>query len=187
MDHYLEIRLLPDPEFQPTVLMSALYSKLHRALVQLENPGLGVSFPDIEQACPTLGKRLRLHGKHENLQRLMALNWLTGMRDHTSVGELTPTPDNVDYRVVRRVQAKSNPERLRRRLAKRRGISLEEAQKLIPDSYTKQLTLPFVTIRSQSTGQTFRLFIDHLPPQSAPVPGKFSHYGLSPTATVPWF
>ena len=33
MDHYLDIRLLPDPEFPAPLLMNALFTKLHRALV----------------------------------------------------------------------------------------------------------------------------------------------------------
>ncbi len=32
MDHYLEIRVLPDPEFSSEMLMAALFAKLHRAL-----------------------------------------------------------------------------------------------------------------------------------------------------------
>jgi CRISPR-associated endonuclease Csy4 len=32
MDHYLEIRVLPDPEFSEEMLMAALVAKLHRAL-----------------------------------------------------------------------------------------------------------------------------------------------------------
>ena len=31
MDHYLEIRVLPDPEFSEEMLMAALMAKLHRA------------------------------------------------------------------------------------------------------------------------------------------------------------
>ena len=34
MDHYIEIRVLPDPEFSEEMLMSALVAKLHRALGQ---------------------------------------------------------------------------------------------------------------------------------------------------------
>ena len=187
MDHYIDIKLRPDPEFVPTMLMNALYSKLHRVLVQLDNRGLGVSFPDVEQARPTLGECLRLHSNADNLQQLMAINWLSSMRDHITVSELTPTSNNVSYRVVRRVQSKSSPERLRRRLVKRKGISIEEAQRLIPDSAAKHLTLPFVCIRSQSTGETFRLFIEHMPPQPTQAQGEFSYYGLSPIATIPWF
>ena len=167
--------------------MSALFSKSHRALVELDSNSIGISFPDVEQMRPSLGARLRLHGAHENLQRLMELNWLAGMRDHITVDEIVPIPSSSQYRVVRRVQAKSSPERLRRRLVKRRGISMEEARKLITDLETKHLNLPFISIRSQSTGQTFHLFIEHKPLKTVQVSGEFSHYGLSAIATVPWF
>ncbi|RLJ19251.1 type I-F CRISPR-associated endoribonuclease Cas6/Csy4 [bacterium endosymbiont of Escarpia laminata] len=187
MDHYLEIRLLPDPEFVPSVLMNALFAKLHRALAELKSNAIGLSFPDMRQESPAIGNRLRLHGKSDDLQRLMALNWLMGMRDHITLTEPSPVPENVGHRTVRRVQAKSNPERLRRRLMKRKGITEEEARRAIPDSAAKQLKLPFVTIKSQSTGQGFRLFIDHKTIQSESIAGEFSCYGLSPTATVPWF
>ncbi len=33
MNHYLDLHLLPDPEFSAAQLMSALFAKLHRALV----------------------------------------------------------------------------------------------------------------------------------------------------------
>lgn len=32
MDHYLDLRVLPDPEFNTEMLMAALFAKLHRAL-----------------------------------------------------------------------------------------------------------------------------------------------------------
>lgn len=187
MDHYLEIRLLPDPEFVPTVLMNALFAKLHRALVELESRAIGISFPDVQSEPPAPGGRLRLHGTSDELQRLMALNWLTGMCDHITINQPTLVPAKVSYRSVRRVQAKSNPERLRRRLMKRKGITEDEARRAIPDSVAEQLKLPFVTIKSRSTGQEFRLFFDHQPVQSELKEGEFSRYGLSPTATVPWF
>lgn len=187
MDHYLEIRLLPDPEFTPTVLMNALFTKLHRALVELKSKTIGLSFPDVQQDKPALGGRLRLHGKMGDLQHLMTLNWLTGMRDHITTSGPNPVPENTDYRIVRRVQAKSNPERLRRRLMKRKGITEEEARITIPDSAAKRLKLPFVTIKSQSTEQVFRLFIDHHPIASEGLNGEFSCYGLSSSTAVPWF
>lgn len=187
MEHYLTIRLLPDPEFATPVLMSALFCKLHRALVQQDSRTIGVSFPDMRQKGPSLGGRLRLHGNFADLQQLMAQDWLTSMRDHAAVGQIAPVPEDTLYRVVRRVQAKSNPERLRRRLVQRKSITEEEACQFIPDSVAEKLDLPYVTIRSQSTGQFFRLFIKHLPTQVMPVKGEFSAYGLSPVATIPWF
>ena len=187
MDHYYDIRLLPDPEFVPTLLMNALFGKLHRALVELDSRSIGVSFPDTLPERPTLGERLRLHGSVRDLDGLMARGWLTGMRDHIDVGDMTAVPDYARHRIVRRVQAKSNPERLRRRTIRRRGVSEEEARRLVPDSAAERLNLPFVSLRSQSTGQTFRLFVEHRPLQAEPVPGEFSSYGLSSVATVPWF
>jgi CRISPR-associated endonuclease Csy4 len=32
VDHFLDIRVLPDPEFGEEMLMAALFAKLHRAL-----------------------------------------------------------------------------------------------------------------------------------------------------------
>lgn len=39
MDHYIDILLLPDPEFPASMLMGALYNKLHKALVVLDSRG----------------------------------------------------------------------------------------------------------------------------------------------------
>ncbi|RUQ31347.1 MAG: type I-F CRISPR-associated endoribonuclease Cas6/Csy4 [Candidatus Competibacteraceae bacterium] len=187
MDAYLEIRLLPDPEFMPTLLMNALFNKLHRGLVEQGGNNIGVSFPDVGKKSRSLGERLRLHGSRTNLAELMALNWMMGMRDHSVVGTVMEVPAHAKPRVVRRVQAKSNPERQRRRLIARKGVSLEQAIQAIPDDAMELLKLPYLILTSQSTGQQFRLFVDHLAIQEQTVVGAFSAYGLSPTATVPWF
>lgn len=187
MDHYLDIRLLPDPEFPPTMLMNALFAKLHRALVDVDNTGIGISFPDHALEPPRLGERLRLHGEARELTELMGRDWLRGMRDHVELHEPAAIPSGALHRAVRRVQAKSSPERLRRRLIKRKGIAPDTAIRTIPDQVAERLDLPYVTLQSRSSGQTFRLFIAHDPPQQAPIPGAFGHYGLSRGATVPWF
>jgi CRISPR-associated endonuclease Csy4 len=70
---------------------------------------------------------------------------------------------------------------------KRKGISVEEARQAIPDSVSKRSDLPFVMMKSGSSGHGFYLFIEHLAPQETSVAGEFSRYGLSTTATVPWF
>jgi len=185
MDHYINIRIRPDPEFPPTILMNALYAKLHRALVDLDSDEIGVSFP--EHTVKRLGERLRLHGASDALNQLMDLSWLSGMHDHIELSSITHVPANTKYRCVRRVQAKSSSERLRRRLMRRKGLDAQEARLRIPDSAANYLNLPFVTLNSQSTGQHFRLFIQHQELQTEPVWGRFSAYGLSPTATVAWF
>lgn len=187
MDAYLEIRLLPDPEFAPTTLMNALFSKLHRGLVAHGGRNIGVSFPDVEKNGRSLGERLRLHGRRVDLEKLMAAHWLMGMRDHATASEIAAVPAHARQRVVRRVQAKSSPERERRRLIARKGISAEQAIQAISDSAAEQLNLPYLVLTSQSTAQQFRLFVEHLAVQEQAAHGEFSAYGLSPTATVPWF
>lgn len=188
IDHYLDLVLLPDPEFAPQQLMDALYAKLHRALVGLGAEGIGVSFPGLDESTCRLGNRLRLHGAAGDLDALMKTPWLTGMRDHLRVGEMAAVPmKRVLHRNVRRIQVDSSPERLRRRLMRRLPLDAAAAHERIPDSAAERLRLPGVNLRSRSTGQQFRLFVAHGPLQDDPVPGKFNAYGLSPRATVPWF
>ena len=201
MDHYVDIRLQPDAEFAPAMLMAALFTKLHKALAAGAHQDIGVSFPQMEVGdAPSartsrigahpryaLGQVLRLHGTSLTLHKLLSTDWLTGMRDHVACGAVLVVPTVARHRVVSRVQAKSSPERLRRRQMRRHGLTAEQAQERIPDSAAEALNLPFLTLRSQSTGQTFRLFIRMGPEQATAVPGDFGAYGLSPQTTVPWF
>lgn len=187
MDHYIDIHLLPDPEFPPNLLMNALFAKLHRGLVENGKNRIGVSFPQHDNKRPTLGSLLRLHGQATDLEGLMSNNWLAGMRDHASVNDPKPIPTVTAYRRVYRVQAKSNPERLRRRYARRHQTNMETARKAIPDDSAEYLQLPYITLTSHSTGQRFRLFIAHGSITSTATQGTFSHYGLSRDGTIPWF
>lgn len=185
--HYIDITLLPDPEFSSAHLLNALFSKLHRALVQLRADSVGVSFPGLSPRGTHLGATLRLHGSEHALQALQALPWLQGMRDHVAASNPIPVPDGAHHRVVRRVQAHSSPDRLRRRQMRRHGYDEAEAQRRIPDHAAQRLDLPYVSLQSASTHQIFRLFIEHGPLRSTLSPGTFSAYGLSSEATVPWF
>lgn len=187
MDHFIDITLLPDPEFPATTLMNALFSKLHRGLVDHGGRDIGVSFPEVAQDKRALGKRLRLHGSKDSLERLMRIRWTQGMHDHVAIAPVMPVASETLHCVVRRVQAKSSPERLRRRLMARKSINAEAARAAIPDAAAKLLDLPYVEIASRTTSQRFKLFIEHLEPNSAPVRGEFGSYGLATDATVPWF
>lgn len=185
MDWYMELRILPDPEFAETLLMNALFAKLHRALSETGRGEIGVSFPHADK---NLGKWLRLHGSKEALERLKALNWLAGMSDHVSVfGPLTVPEKECKYRTVQRVQAKSSAERLYRRSVRNGLLSAQEAEKKSTVTKGQELKLPYVRLRSTSTGQQFLLFIKQGKLIDKPQPGNFSDYGLSSTATVPWF
>lgn len=183
MDHYIELTVLPDPEFQEAMLMNALFAKLHRALGQSGNGAIGVSFPKLGK---TLGDTIRLHGNAGALDRLMTTNWLKGLRDYCRCGAINAVPGSVKYRIVRRVQAKSAHNKRQRSIAKG-WLTPEEALKRIPNSQQKPLKLPFLQIKSLSNGNPMRVYIEHGPLQDSPTEGVFSSYGLSSAATIPWF
>lgn len=183
MDHYLDIRVLPDPEFSQSDLLNALFSKLHRQLGQKAQGRVGVSFPRFEKR---LGDLLRLHGNQRSLDMLLADNWLQGLKDYTQISTIQPVPEQVQYRTVGRVQAKSAHNKRQRSIAKG-WLSAEEAWQRIPQGQQKRLTLPFVQLRSLSNGNMLRVYIEHGPLLEQPKEGVFSAYGLSRTATIPWF
>ena len=188
MDHYLDIMLLPDPEFSQNHLMDALFAKLHRALVAAGCGDVGISFPQVREQGTGLGTVLRVHGRASRLSELTAVNWLTGMLDHTTMSAVKGVPPScASFRVVSRLQAKSSPARERRRLMRRKGLTEEQAMAKIPDNCAEVLHLPYVQMRSQSTGERFLVFVRHGPIYAAPAEGLFSAYGLSPTGTIPWF
>ncbi len=187
MDRYIDLKLRPDPEFPQTLLMNALLAKLHRALHDLRRSDIGISFPEVGQNARNLGAHLRVHGNAQALSGLLALDWLVGMRDHVEATDALVVPEGVKHRAVSRVQVDSSPERARRRLIKRHGISEEESRERIPDSAGKRCDLPFATLRSKGNGEVFRLFVRQGPLLDQAQQGAFSGYGLSGTATVPWF
>ncbi|EPB4364767.1 type I-F CRISPR-associated endoribonuclease Cas6/Csy4 [Enterobacter hormaechei] len=184
MDHYIEIRVLPDPEFSEEMLMAALMAKLHRALGQRGKGDIGVSFP-AHGIKP--GAVLRLHGEHQALSELESLAWRKGLSDYCLYSAVKAVPEVHHWRCVSRVQVKSSAPRLMRRSVKKGWITEEEAQQRIRTMEEARTDLPWLNLRSLSTGQSFRLFIRHGELLSAPVVGMFSTYGLSATATVPWF
>lgn len=189
MDHYIDIRLRTDPDFAPPMLMGALYNKLHRALFDLQTTEVGVSFPGHKHGvrARTLGDHLRLHGSRARLEQLMGADWLTGMRDHTQVSELLAAPANAQHINVARKQFNTGSESRAKRYAKRHNIAEDEARQIYAKLAERRIELPFVQINSRSTQQRFCLFIEHSKPQASPVAGAFNHYGVSSSATVPWF
>ncbi|WP_312584650.1 type I-F CRISPR-associated endoribonuclease Cas6/Csy4 [Atlantibacter sp.] len=184
MDHYLEIHVLPDPEFSEEMLMAALVAKLHRALGSRGKGDIGISFPSFGLKP---GPRLRVHGTQSALKELESMAWRKGLHDYCLCTELMPVLEIKGWRCVSRVQVKSNPQRLLRRSVRKGWLTEEEARQrslMITEQFSD---LPWLNMRSLSTGQCFRLFVCHGEIQPKPIAGEFSSYGLSPTATVPWF
>lgn len=185
--HYVDIRVVPDPETTVPQLMGALYGRLHLALVENKPNPVGVSFPGYSRNPKGVGAVLRLHGNEADLLGLMQQDWLKGMRDHVRLTDIQPAPVNAQYRTVSRKQFKTSADRLRRRRMRRKGETVEEAQAAIPRTVERKPDLPYIHVKSHSTKQSFCLFVALGSKREAPSEGAFNSYGFSNEVTIPWF
>jgi len=185
--HYLDFTISPGPEINASHLMSALYEKLHLALVRDRVDGIGVSFPHYSVISKTIGNVLRVHGTEDMLHAFMRTDWLKGVRDHVRITSIAEAPHDALYRVVKRKQFKTSAERMRRRRMRRKNETEQQAEQVIPESVERIPDLPYVHIFSRSTGQRFCLYIAMDAAQVNSVSGRFNTYGLSTHATIPWF
>lgn len=184
MDHYVDIRVEPDLEISAPALLNNLFAKFHRTAAQMIKGQIGVSFPKYGQ---TLGEVLRLHGSQQALDLLMAQPWLKGLRDYTQVSEVQPIPQTIQgYRTVCRIQKKS-PQNIRKRAVAKGWLTEQEALDKIPDAQQQMLTLPFLQLQSLSSKSMMRVYIQQGEITQQAVVGEFSSYGLSRSATIPWF
>lgn len=186
MKYYIDITVRKNPEIAPQVVMNRLFEKVHLILAEQKRNDTGISFPEFSGKGEHLGNVLRLHGSLNTLQDIAEHRYVCHMKDYADFGRVREAPDSKEFFIVSRVQAKSNPERLRRRHMKRHGITAEQSAEKIPDTAAEMLELPFISLNSSSTGQKFRLFIRHTETGGFSG-GEFNTYGLSKTATVPKF
>ena len=183
MTHYDDILLLPDPEFPATLLMNAVFAKLHKALYDLGSTNIGVSFPRCRK---TLGDVLRLHGTESDLQQLRQKHWLGGMSGYCQLGAIALVPNGAKHRRVNRQQANMSQAKLKR-LLQRGSISEREAELYRVKMASQRSTGPYLEMQSCSNGQKHRRYLEFGPLLDSPVTGDFDQFGLSKTATVPWF
>ena len=185
--HYLDITVVPDLEASGPQIIGVLYGNLHEMLVQKRVSNIGVSFPRYNLRPRAIGDVLRVHGRREDLVQLVVQDWLKGVRDHVRMTDVRPVPFGVKHRTVSRKQFKTNAERLRRRRMRRKGETVDQAKQAIPSTVERVPNLPYVHLKSRSTGQNFRLYIRLGPLQDTPREGTFNSYGLDGAATIPWF
>lgn len=183
MDTYIDITLKPDQEIPLNWLTNGIYTKLHKTLCDLGSTSVGVSFPKYKV---TLGNVLRLHGSQANLAALQQQNWLGGMSGYCNVSEVLAVPDSVQYRTVSRKQTNMTQAKLNR-LIKRGSITEDEVKRYKAKMFSKGLDNPYLELQSGSNGHRHRRYIEFGELVDAPVAGQFDQFGLSKTATVPWF
>lgn len=184
MDHYIDLHVRAPADMGRHHLMAVLFYKLHAWIAHHACGRIGLSFPAMQK---TPGTHLRVHGSLADLSRLSSGDWRNTLLLWLQQGPVTPVPGHAQHCVVARVQKKS-AHNMRQRAMRRDGLTHEQSLARIPDSATEVVSLPYLDIRSSSSGQTLRFFIRQGPPKSTAVPGPFSAYGMSHAgATVPWF
>ena len=183
MDSYIEITIKPDAEMRENVLLNKVYTKLHKALVTLKSDCIGVSFPNYKVR---LGRVVRIHSNDAMLHDLTGLNWLGGLVGYCDVSDIQVVPSECGYRTISRIQSTMSQSKLKR-LIKRGSISDEQVKSYKAKMFTKGLDNPYFELESGSNGHKHRRYLQFGEIKKEPAQGCFDEFGLSKTATVPWF
>jgi len=183
MEYFIELKIKPDAEMRGNLLLNKVYSKLHKALFTLKSTEIGISFPRFKIM---LGDVIRLHGTEVKLAELQSSDWLGGLIGYCAVSSIQKIPTDVMYRNISRKQANMTEAKLRR-LIKRGSISQDEAKGYKAKMFQQGMDNPYLELQSGSNGHKHRRYLKFGELSSQPVEGEFDQFGLSKTATVPWF
>jgi len=183
MDYYLDIKIVPDEEVPIYFIRNKVYSKFHKALFFLNSTDIGVSFPNYKDK---LGNVIRLHGSENSLLKLQETNWLGGLAGYCNISPIQAIPKKVIYRTVSRIQSNMTEAKLRR-LVKRESISQDEIKGYKAKMIQKGLDNPYLELDSSSNGHKHRRYIAFGEIVKSSAQGEFDFFGLSKTATIPWF
>jgi CRISPR-associated endonuclease Csy4 len=74
-----------------------------------------------------------------------------------------------------------------RRSLKRGSISSEEAKQYKAKMYSQSLDNPYLELESSSNGNKHRRYLEFGELSNEETTGEFDQFGLSKTATIPWF
>jgi CRISPR-associated endonuclease Csy4 len=183
MDYFIDIQVKPDANIRENVLLNRVFTQFHKALHALNSNSIGVSFPNYKVK---LGNVLRIHATKEMLETLYASNWLDDLSGHYKSASIRPVPEEVQYRTVSRKQANMTQAKLRR-LIKRGSIRESEIQSYKAQMFKRGLDNPYLELESASNGHKHRRFLEFGQLLDKPQTGTFDCFGLSRTATIPWF
>lgn len=174
--HYFDIRIGIAPELSPRDCMRFAFTQVHKALSQYEKGDVGVSFPEFAAIKNSIGEKLRLHGRRENLEHVRALIRTAGV---VEMGSIAPVPEKHSFVRVCRTRNKSAS--ALRRFVKRGGN--ESDWKAGGVFFENTVNLGSIL---SSSGQVMPAFLI----RQEPVEKKeslFSSYGLSSQGAVPFF
>ena len=183
MNDYMDIRIKPDAEMRENVLLNKVYTKFHKALCDLKATDIGISFPKYRVK---LGEVIRIHASSDRLKELQMMNWLGGLSGYCDVSDILPVPEQVKYRVISRVQSNMTEAKLRR-LMKRGSIAAEEARAYKAKMFAQGMDNPYLELESRSNGHKHRRYLQFGELLDSYTEGEFDQFGLSKTASIPWF
>lgn len=183
MDHFIDIKIKPDAEMRENVLLNDIYTEFHKALFTLKSTDIGISFPRYKVM---LGDVIRIHGTEAKLSQLQSSDWLGGLKGYCDVSFIQDIPGQVAYRSISRKQSNMTEAKLRR-LIKRGSISQEEIKGYKAKMFQQGLENPYLELDSSSNGHKHRRYIQFGELNEQATKGEFDYFGLSKTATVPWF
>ncbi|MEA2091526.1 MAG: type I-F CRISPR-associated endoribonuclease Cas6/Csy4 [Campylobacterota bacterium] len=189
MKYYIDIKLLPEVDISLGFLWKKVYQQIHLALVEAKDEAIALSFPGYGDKIFPLGDRLRVFAQNiDDLEALSLDKWLNRLQDYCFVSKIKETPKVDKYVSFTRKQVKYHDDVLKRAThqAKRRDISIEEALKHFEGYKEKKNNLPFIQVKSLSSEQELKLFIEKKELNEEML-GVFNTFGLSKTATIPWF
>lgn len=184
MHHYIELHVLPDAEMPTTFLINAAYTKIHKELHNLNSKNIGISFPNYKIL---LGNLIRIHGEDENIKHFVDNNWLGGLSGYCKISKVLETPSDTKHRTVSRWRSNMSESHFRRLLKRGSANENDYLEYKTKMSEAQKTKLPYLELLSTSTGNRYRRYIKFGELLNEPVKGKFDHFGLSKTATIPWF
>jgi CRISPR-associated endoribonuclease Cas6/Csy4 subtype I-F len=197
MDHYLDLIARGESRAETGTLMSEAFSRVHGVLARQGGGRVGVAFPNmVTETAPHPGNVLRLFGPADDLEALREGGGIAHLAKAGGLvrGRILQAPSG-DYARVRYVRDRGadlgtargrerRQERFVRRYRARHGSEPSAAQ-LEQMSRSQRARgdrrLPFLRVRSRSTGTLLSIFVRPEPVEaSAASEGTFNLYGLAP-------
>lgn len=200
MRFYQDITLVPDTEANLGFLWKKVFQQVHIALVDNKigdnESAIALSIPGYGDKPFPLGNKLRVLAMTEDALKKLAIDrWLNRLCDYCHVKPIKPVPDDVSHYVCFRRKSVKSIEKKAQRRAQHLNKPYEEVLAYLKkEGRTIKSDLPFINVESQEmkkraeqgVSSQFLLYIEKLI-SNGPVYGKFDCYGLSKTATIPWF
>lgn len=198
MNHYLEITLI-DGEKSLYELWSALYSQVHISLAEMQKKniyGIGMSFPNYRflqkngKTFASLGDKLRIFASSKEILSIFEMDlkhrldkYVKNWDDVLHFKSIKAVPENHRHAIFKRYHASPSKEAIARRFAHRHSVDYQTSLQRLENYQPELIAYPFIELKSETTGQNFRLYIVQEFSEQAHT-GEFNSYGLNSANTV---